>query len=197
MIALCICIKYQLRQGLFLIPVIILPVLLFTKSYLFVFFILQTRFYKVFQQNDFPLQLLQVTGTDLGTLLKAYNLSWAVWLNAWLVVSQIINLIFYDTTFLTTVTQQVHFNILLFIGFILGNNISNSDLITVKNSILKFLGMSFLFGTCISITAMVLQISSFLNQSFLISVFLLSGIIYTWNYLIKQQHNIKYISYYL
>ena len=189
--------SYQLRQGLFLIPLITIPVLLLTNNYLFVFFILQTRFYKIFQQTDFPLQLLNVTGADLGNLLKGYNLSWVVWFNAWFILAQIIHLFVNDLTFIAVLTQQINFNIFLFVGFIVGNCMSNSDLITIRSGFLRLLSASFVFGMSISITYMILQICLFLNQSFLISMLLLAGVIFTWHYLIKQQNRINYLSYYV
>jgi hypothetical protein len=162
-----------------------------------VFFVLQVRFFKIFEQTDFHLHLAYLTGAPLSKFLFFYNLSWAVWFNAWFLLAQIIHLFVSEVTFITGLTQLINFNILLFVGFIVGNRISNSDLITLKSSILKFLSMSFLFGMSISITYMVLQISSFFNRSNFIPVLLLSVVIYTWHYLIKQHHSIKYISYYL
>jgi len=189
--------KIQFRQGLFFIPLIIIPIILFTKNYLFIFFFLQTRFFNCFKQPDFHLLLFNVTGADLNTQLKHYNLSWLVWFNVWFVIAQTINLILYDVNILMAITQLINFNITLFICFIVGNTLSNSDIITIKSGFLRLLGNSFIFNMSISISYTVSQITTLLNITPLVNITFLLGVITVWHYHTLQQTTIKYKHYYL
>jgi len=189
--------KYQLRQGLFLIPLIVIPFFIMTNSYVVPLLFLQGKFFRVFKQNDFNFQLLHITGSDLNKLLYSYNLSWTIWFNAWFLIALLINCFWFNRAAQDALVIFVDFNIALFVSFIVGNTISNSDMITLKSSILRTIGSSFIFGISISLSYAILQILQWLNVSILINFILLLGVILAWRYHTKQQKRIKYIPYYL
>lgn len=189
--------KYQLRQGLFLIPLIIVPLYFLTHNYIIVFLLLQNRFFNMFQQNDFHLPMLHVTGADLNNLLKTYNLSWTIWFNGWFIVAQTINLIWLKIPFQESMVHFINFNSILFTSFIVGNLLSNSDLITVKNSIFRYLALSFIFSFSISTVYSISLLINYFQQTFWVDTFLLIVIIQAWNYSITKHIRIKHITYYL
>ncbi|MBW6482525.1 MAG: hypothetical protein K0B10_05645 [Vicingaceae bacterium] len=187
----------QLRQGLFLIPLIIIPLNFFTPNYLIVFLLFQNRFFNVLQQNDFHLPLLHITGAGLNNLLKAYNLSWAIWFNGWFIVAQIINLIGVKISLQELMINAINFNSLLFLSFIVGNTLSNSDMITIKNGLLRLIGASFFFGTSISLCFALLKGVEMLHITFLVNVVFLLSMLSVWHYHVNLQKRVTYIPYYL
>lgn len=189
--------KYQFRQGLFLIPIIVIPLDLLFKTYFLAFFLLQNRFFNVFQQADFHLLQVHISGSKLKYILKQYNLSWAIWFNLWFFVDLAIQIFWFETPFHLYLGELINFNALLFMSFIIGNMLSNSDLITIKNNFLRYLGLSFIFSFSISLVySACLFINSFHN-SFWYSTFLLIVIVQLWHYTTLKQNRIKYINYYL
>ena len=189
--------KYQFRQGLFLIPFITIPLVLIMHHYVWVFLFLQGRFFRVIQQNDFNFSLVHITGSDLKLPLKAYNLSWTAWFNVWFFIAKIIDVNWLENSIRMALIEIIDFNALLFVSFIVGNTLTNSDLITLKSSILKWLGASFIFGITISLFYLLLtSITTFSISPFVNILLFLSSII-TWRYHLQQQNKINYIRYYL
>ncbi len=189
--------KYQLRQGLFLIPLIILPFVLLTKSEVIVFLFLQTRFFRVFEQNDFQLPIFHITGAELSKHLRFYNLSWAIWFNGWFLVAQTIQLIWLKTPLQELMVHFINFNSLLFLSFIVGNTLSNSDMITIKNGLLRLVGSSLIFGTSISLCYALLKGVEMLHITFLVNVIFLLSMVSVWHYHVNLQKRAPYIPYYL
>ena len=111
-----------------------------TSAYVLVFLLLQRRFFEVFRQKDYQLISFYITGISLQNTFFSYNLSWAIWLNGWHVVTTLIHLFFTTTPAIDLIREWVDFNTLLFISFSIGNLISNSDMITVKSSFWRLIG---------------------------------------------------------
>jgi len=189
--------KIQIRKKLFLIPLIIIPFFIATKSYIIIFLLLQGRFFNVFQQADFQVHLYHITGSTLKKMLHSYNLSWGIWFNLWFILSQTIYLFSNSGSFQFIIIELIDFNIILFISFIIGNMLSNSDLITIKIGLLKTMAASFVFGTCISLAFALLKILTLLNTPIFIHLILLMIMVGIWQYYTKQQLQIKFIQYYL
>ena len=188
--------KYQLRQGLFIVPAIVIPLFLATDNVAIIFFLLQARFFKVFQQSDFQTTLIHLSGNKLAQTLYNYNLSWAIWFNSWLIIALLISY-WVDSTLQNASTMLVDFNILLFISFVIGNTISNSDIILIKQSLVRMLAASFIFGLTVGFSSLILMALTKFNISIFIHLFFLAGVVFFWKHHTRQQKQIKYIHFYL
>lgn len=187
--------NYQYRKRLFLIPAMLLIVGIFPHYYIIIFLLLQKRFTNIYHNSDFNLSLFNITGKDLGSYLKIYNLSWIIWFNMWVLTAKLLSIIFMNISIQMVLAELVNFNIVMLAGFISGNLISNSDLITISGSFFRSLGSSFIFSLVLAVTYLMLYIISMTKVSSL-NLFLLffSGI--TWFISTGKQTHIKYIQYY-
>ena len=189
--------KIQFRQRIFLIVSIIIPIVFLDLNYFITFLFLQKIFLNTFRNTDFQFTLLNITGAELKEPLKFYNLSWTIWFNLWFIITKIVESFLLDSAIQSICIELLDFNIHLFISFIIGNIISDSDMITVKNSILRFLGMSFIFGVSLSMSYILLRGISILDITPLVNITILLGVISIWHYHVKRQYRIKFIQFYL
>lgn len=189
--------KFQFRNILFLLPLSIVPFMVLLNNYVLLIFFFQTKFFNIFKQNDFFIYQLYVSGADLNNVLKSYNLSWAIWFNVYSLLSITINMFRLDETISFIFTEFINFNIVLFLSFIIGNIISNSDFITIKNSFFRFLSASTVFGVGISFCFGILQLINLYNLSFYINIILLFITVTIWYFHTNGQTKINYIRYFL
>lgn len=165
--------------------------------YVLVFLLLQRRFFEVFRQKDYQLISFHITGISLQNTFFSYNLSWAIWLNGWYVVTTLIHLFFTTTPTMDLIREWVDFNTLLFISFSIGNLISNSDMITVKSSFWRLIGSSFVFGTSLSMTYLLLNSIKHLEIPIIVNFLFLIAVVFLWKKLLQHENRINYIQYYL
>ncbi len=189
--------KYQFRQGLFFIPIIVIPIYYITNNYVLVFILLQSRFFNSFQQKDFHLPIIHICGAQLKSPFKWYNLSWALWFNLWFIVTLAIQVFWFKSTIQLHLVELINFNSILFMSFIIGNMLSNSDLVTIKSSILRLLALSFIFSFSVSVVYSICFLINSFHNSLWGTTFLFIIIIQSWIYSISKHKHIKYISYYL
>ncbi len=189
--------KYQYRNILFLLPLSLVPFMVFLNNYVILLFFFQTKFFNIFKQNDFFVYQLYVSGADLNKVLKSYNLSWAIWFDLWVLLSLTINMFRLDEPINFVFTEFVNFNIVLFVSFVIGNKISNSDFITIKNSCLRFLSASTVFGVAISLCFGILQLLNLYDLSFYVNIILLFITVSIWYFHTNGQTKINYIRYFI
>lgn len=187
--------KIQFRERFFIIPLLIIPLIIFSDSYIFVLIFMQKNFTNVFNNKDFNLNLMYLTGRKLGDYLLLYNLSWLVWLNQYFILTRLILMLSTSNTFITYLIDFVNFNTLLFIGFTFGNLISNSDMITISNEIVRRIITSLVFIIFISFFFAVLTINSFFDFFFINAIVLLFSF-YIWYTITRRQVSITFIDYY-
>lgn len=156
---------------------------------------MQKNFTNVFNNKDFNLNLMYLTGRKLGDYLLLYNLSWLVWLNQYFILTRLILMLSTSNTFITYLIDFVNFNTLLFIGFTFGNLISNSDMITISNEIVRRIITSLVFIIFISFFFAVLTINSFFDFFFINAIVLLFSF-YIWYTITRRQVSITFIDYY-
>lgn len=189
--------KYQFRQGLFLVPLLVIPLVLIAKSNFVFFLLLQGRFFTMFEQDDFHLILFHISGAGLNKVLFSYNLSWSIWFNAWFGLAQIINLIWLNFSVSRIFLELLNFNIILFTSLIVGNTISNSGVTTIKNRMLKLLASSFIFSITIGFVYAMLQGLELLHVTVFVNLFLVVITISFWGYYTRKASYIKNIKHYL
>ena len=187
--------KIQFRERFFIIPLLIIPLIIFSDSYIFVLIFMQKNFTNVFNNKDFNLNLMYLTVRKLGDYLLLYNLSWLVWLNQYFILTRLILMLSTSNTFITYLIDFVNFNTLLFIGFTFGNLISNSDMITISNEIVRRIITSLVFIIFISFFFAVLTINSFFDFFFINAIVLLFSF-YIWYTITRRQVSITFIDYY-
>lgn len=185
----------QYRKRLFLTPALLLLLGLFTNYYIIAILMLQNRFTNVFRNSDFNLKLYLITGKGLGRYLQIYNLSWVVWFNLWFLASKTVYVFYMNSPIYTALIDLTNFNIILFISFVVGNAISNSDMITISNSFLRSLGSSFVFCAVLSV-AYPLLYGITLFKIAAINILLLLLTLTGWQYSTRKQSKIRYIQYY-
>lgn len=185
----------QFRNRLFIIPLIFLPLAIYANSYIIVIFFLQNRFTNVFRNSDFHLDLFHITGKGLSRYLQTYNLSWAIWFNLWFIISRMVDVLLIKNEIRTALIDLINFNIVLFISFVIGNLLSNSDMITISRSFVRIIGASFVFSVAVSAVYALLYGITLLNIP-MVNILLLLLSIVGWQYSLRQQVEITYIQYY-
>jgi hypothetical protein len=187
--------KSQFRKREFFIPFLFIILIFFTDNFIIIFIVLQNRFTGVFENSDFNLKLFHTAGKSLSRYLQIYNLSWATWFNLWFICSKFIDIILLEKKVYFAFMDVINFNIILFFSFIIGNIISNSNIVTISKAIFRFAGSALVFGIIISIIyAIVYAIT--LYEIAIINIIVLFTIVLGWNYSIKQQIQINFIDYY-
>lgn len=190
-----ILLKIQFRERFFIIPLLFIPIIILSESYIFVLIFMQNIFTNVFCNKDFNLKLLYLTGSELGNYLLVYNLSWFVWLNLYFVLTRLLLIFSTSNIFSIYLIDFVNFNTLLFIGFTIGNLISNSDIITISNDIVRHIITSLVFIIFISFFFAVLTISSYFDFFILNATFFLVSF-FVWYIITRKQLCITFIDYY-
>lgn len=189
--------KFQYRTLLILMPLSILPFMIILNNNIILILFSQSRFFNLFKQKDFFIHNFHASGIELSRWLKSYNTAMTIYSNLWVIASVIVVFFINKESINLIFTKLINFNIALFFSMTLGNKISNSDFITIKSSILRFLSASFIFnlglGGCIAIFSLL----KFYNIPIYVNIILLIFTFIIWYYYTNKQKRIKYIEYFL
>ena len=187
--------KYQFRKGVFLLP-LLMVIMGYVESMEFLFlFIIYTKFCNIFKQPDFHFKLIYMNGSIFKSLLKAYNISWIVWLNLWYLALVILRIIFLQVSLKAGFIDLLAFNAILIPIILVGNFLSNSDLVTIRNRAIRYLATIFFYGIVLSASSLVIlsikQFYPFFNLLIIIIALLM------WQSYIKQFVNPKFMENFL
>jgi len=197
---LMLTLKYYYRTGLFLAPILILPIVMINiwkniDISVLATILLQQYFYRMNENNYIGKTLVRITNFKISRLYKLLNISFLFWLNVWYIVGLVIMEFLQPLPFIDTFTKYVSFNSLIFFSFIIGNIIDNSDLLSIKNKIIQLILSSFIFTTAIIFYIVLIKAISFFPFSLLITVIILLLVIIVWYKIVNTYTTYKFFKY--
>jgi len=197
---LMLTLKYYYRTGLFLAPILILPIVMINiwkniDISVLAPILLQQYFYRMNENNYIGKTLVRITNFKISRLYKLLNISFLFWLNVWYIVGLVIMEFLQPLPFIDTFTKYVSFNSLIFFSFIIGNIIDNSDLLSIKNKIIQLILSSFIFTTAIIFYIVLIKAISFFPFSLLITVIILLLVIIVWYKIVNTYTTYKFFKY--
>ncbi len=192
--------KYYYRTGLFLAPILILPIVMINiwkniDISVLAPILLQQYFYRMNENNYIGKTLVRITNFKISRLYKLLNISFLFWLNVWYIVGLVIMEFLQPLPFIDTFTKYVSFNSLIFFSFIIGNIIDNSDLLSIKNKIIQLILSSFIFTTAIIFYIVLIKAISFFPFSLLFTVIILLLVIIVWYKIVNTYTTYKFFKY--
>ncbi|GEM_PF-3522999 len=197
---LMLTLKYYYRTGLFLAPILILPIVMINiwkniDISVLAPILLQQYFYRMNENNYIGKTLVRITNFKISRLYKLLNISFLFWLNVWYIVGLVIMEFLQPLPFIDTFTKYVSFNSLIFFSFIIGNIIDNSDLLSIKNKIIQLILSSFIFTTAIIFYIVLIKAISFFPFSLLFTVIILLLVIIVWYKIVNTYTTYKFFKY--
>lgn len=197
---LMLTLKYYYRTGLFLAPILILPIVMINiwkniDISVLATILLQQYFYRMNENNYIGKTLVRITNFKISRLYKLLNISFLFWLNVWYIVGLVIMEFLQPLPFIDTFTKYVSFNSLIFFSFIIGNIIDNSDLLSIKNKIIQLILSSFIFTTAIIFYIVLIKAISFFPFSLLFTVIILLLVIIVWYKIVNTYTTYKFFKY--
>jgi len=197
---LMLTLKYYYRTGLFLAPILILPIVMINiwkniDISVLAPILLQQYFYRMNENNYIGKTLVRITNFKISRLYKLLNISFLFWLNVWYIVGLVIIEFLQPLPFIDTFTKYVSFNSLIFFSFIIGNIIDNSDLLSIKNKIIQLILSSFIFTTAIIFYIVLIKAISFFPFSLLFTVIILLLVIIVWYKIVNTYTTYKFFKY--
>ena len=197
---LMLTLKYYYRTGLFLAPILILPIVMINiwkniDISVLAPILLQQYFYRMNENNYIGKTLVRITNFKISRLYKLLNISFLFWLNVWYIVGLVIMEFLQPLPFIDTFTKYVSFNSLIFFSFIIGNIIDNSDLLSIKNKIIQLILSSFIFTTAIIFYIVLIKAISFFFFSLLFTVIILLLVIIVWYKIVNTYTTYKFFKY--
>jgi hypothetical protein len=150
-------------------------------------------FINTFKLTPYSFVLFKLTGMKPASHFFMANLSMAIWINLFYVAGHLFftKVIPLYSSILSDDLLKV--NIFSFIGFAAGNKTGVSDLLTVKNTVMRSLAMTALFSGCIALSYGLFIPVSYFYRSLLTDCIIFSITLLIWIFSVTKY---KYIPQY-
>ena len=178
--------RCELRSGRVLKPLPIIMFLWFHWDICYLLYFYYASFCCAFQQKSCPTIILYNSVSPVYKFLFSINLVQLICYQLYIAVFLAIQLYFFSDEFITNLEQSYQAIIMLIWAFTIGNILSNTDLVTIKNTLLKLWAYTTVFISCLCLVHMFLQYL----DSYRLYVVLIS--IVTWCIMTYQQKKMKF-----
>lgn len=149
--------KYQLRTCSFALFLQVAFLAFFSKCFIkiddtiLIVLFLSPFFIFTFRIMPYTFVLFRLTGMKLSSHFLMANLSMAIWINLFYVAGYLFFTKAIPLYSSILSADLLKINIFSLIGFVAGNKIGVSDLLTLKNTIIRSFAMTALFSGCIAL----------------------------------------------
>jgi len=194
---LLLLLKYQFRSGFFITLIVTFFASLLESYFLYnisliVFLFNQKLFFSIYSNLFISIIHIRISDIKVSKVLLLHNLSILFWLNLWYLLGKLFASFFFHLTLSTDFIYYITFNCCAVFSFIIGNYISNSDVVTYKVRFMQsFASRSVFTSSLLFFAFAVFFFSICCNKLIFISV-LLFFLIVIWYWCLKSYENLTY-----
>ncbi len=194
--------KHQLRNGeaYFMVIFMISCLLEITFQFNLVFLpfiILYPYFVKDFSKSLIEINLLRITNCNLGRYIKSNNITTIIWSNLFVIAGVICKFIIGDAVLYDELMYLFIISILLFTSIIIGNIITNSDIVTIRSSFWKHTLSILVYQSTVGFMYLMSNLALIIPYSVWLLSSMLIILIIIWWYNLKSYKTIIYYKYLL
>lgn len=192
--------KYQLRSGFFFTLVFTFFVSLAEAYFLksispLVFIFHQKLFYSIYSNLFISIIHILISDIHVSRVLLLQNLSILFWLNFWYLLGKLIAPFFLGLSLSTDFFYFLTFNACAMVSFIIGNYISNSDVVTYKNRLIRSIISGAIYSFIISFFALTAVLLSASHNKITYMAILLLFIVVFWYWCLRSYENLTYFKF--
>ena len=192
--------KYQLRSGFFITLIVTFFASLLESYFLYnisliVFLIHQKLFYSIYSNFFISIIHIRISDIKVSIVLLLHNLSILFWLNLWYLLGKLFASFFFHLSLSANFIYYITFNGCAMVSFIIGNYISNSDVVTYKVRFIQSIVSRSVFTSSLLFFAFAVFFFSINYNKLLIISTLLLFLIVIWYWCLKSYENRTYFKF--